>query len=196
MHGKFVFRWNQMLPIPGCCAVKGVEMSCKFFKRDRLRLWWFSLCWKMSNSISFPEDTKRTILCFSRDHKISYVECVAQNHQKILDFCESQPFFAESYRPDKCLTMSGLWSILLFNKMKGLCMICRNEIDCLKKFNVKRHYNSRHSVKYEGHFKSLRVEKAHQLKKSLQGATENDIPLQKRHAAWTTLSFSFSEAIA
>jgi len=85
-----------------CCAVKGVEMSCKFFKRDRLRLWWFSLSWSMSNSISFHEDTNRTILCFSRDHKISYVKCVAQNHQKILDFRGSQQFFAERSRPDMC----------------------------------------------------------------------------------------------
>jgi len=34
------------------------------------------------------------------------------------------------------------------------------------------------------------------LKKSFQGATENDIPLQKRHSAWTNLSLNFSEAIA
>jgi len=31
-------------------------------------------------------------------------------------------------------------------------LICRNEIAYLKKFNMKRHYNSRHSVQYEGIF--------------------------------------------
>jgi len=33
---------------------------------------------------------------------------------------------------------------------RALCLICQNEIACLKNFNMKRHYNSRHSVKYEG----------------------------------------------
>ena len=33
---------------------------------------------------------------------------------------------------------------------RPLCFICQNEIACLKKFNMKRHYNSSHSVKYEG----------------------------------------------
>jgi len=28
---------------------------------------------------------------------------------------------------------------------KALCLICRNYIACLKEFNIKRHYNSRHS---------------------------------------------------
>ena len=105
-----------------CCVVKGVEMSCKFFKRDRLHLWWFSLCWSMSNSISFPEDTNRTILRFSRDHKIIYVECVAQNHQKIQDFRGSQQFFAESSRPHMCNPRPAAWfgvpSLFLFMILK------------------------------------------------------------------------------
>jgi len=62
-----------------------------------------------------------------------------------------------------CLTTSGLWSILWFNKLKGLCLICQNNIACLKEFNIKRHYNSRQSEQYEGILGQLRVDKAHQL---------------------------------
>jgi len=39
--------------------------------------------------------------------------------------------------------------IVVQQNERALCLICGNEIACLKKLNMKRHYNSRHSVKYE-----------------------------------------------
>jgi len=33
---------------------------------------------------------------------------------------------------------------------RALCLICRNNIACLKEFNMKRNYNSRLSEQYEG----------------------------------------------
>jgi len=33
---------------------------------------------------------------------------------------------------------------------RALCLICRNNITCLKEFNIKRNYNSRHSEQYKG----------------------------------------------
>ena len=80
--------------------------------------------------------------------------------------------------------------------MKAPCLICQNNITSLKKCNVKRHYNSRHSEQYKGNLGQLQVDKAPQLKKSLQGQQKmishykNDTQLESE------FNFKFSEAIA
>ena len=51
----------------------------------------------------------------------------------------------------------------------AICLICQNKMACLKEFNIKRHYNSRHSKQYDEILGQLRVDKANKLKGSLQG---------------------------
>jgi len=42
---------------------------------------------------------------------------------------------------------------------RALFLICQTKIACLKKFNMKRYYNSRHSVQYEGILGQLWLDK-------------------------------------
>jgi len=58
-----------------------------------------------------------------------------------------------------------------------------------------RHYNSKHSEQCEGILGQLWVDKAHQLKTSLQGQ-QKMISLYQNNQHGTELSFKFSEAIA
>jgi len=79
---------------------------------------------------------------------------------------------------------------------RALCLICRNNIACLKEFNIKRHYNSRHSKQYDGILGQLQVDKAHQFKKSLQGQQKMTSLYKSDTQLGTELSFKLSEAVA
>ena len=64
------------------------------------------------------------------------------------------------------------WLIKYFivqQNKKAVCLIVQNNIACLKENNIKRHYNSPRSKKYDEISGQLRVDKANKLKKSLQG---------------------------
>lgn len=55
------------------------------------------------------------------------------------------------------------------NKGKIMCLICHEFISAMKGYNIKRHYESKHKIKYDvllGPFREIEVQK---LQKSLTG---------------------------
>jgi len=89
---------------------------------------------------------------------------------------------------------NGEWFVKYFvvqQNERGLCLICRNNIACLKEFDIKRNYNSRHSEQYEGILGQLRVDKAHQWKMSLRGQ-QKIISLHKND---TQLGFNWASTL-
>ena len=47
---------------------------------------------------------------------------------------------------------------------KAICLICQSNTACLKEYNIKRHYNSQHSKKYDEISGQLRVDRANKQK--------------------------------
>ena len=66
----------------------------------------------------------------------------------------------------------------------------------MKEYNIKRHYCTKHSASYDSIVGQLRVDKMHQLKKSLSKQQEVFHGYKKDTELVTKLSFKISEAIA
>ena len=79
---------------------------------------------------------------------------------------------------------------------KAIRLICQSDIACLKEYNIKRHYNSLHSKKYDEISGQLRVDKANKLKKSKQGQQKMMLTYKDDSELASVLSFKLSEAIA
>jgi len=96
------------------------------------------------------------------------------------------------------LTTSGLWSILLFNEMKGL-FAWFAEIKLFVWKYLIWSGTTTPGIQYNttrGNFRSVAGGLSPSVEEVIARGNENDIPLQKRYSAWTKLSFNFSEAIA
>ena len=79
---------------------------------------------------------------------------------------------------------------------KAICLICQSNIVCLNEYNIKRHYNSQHSKKYDEISGQLRVDKANKLKKSRQGQQKMMLTYTDDSKLASVLSFKLNEAIA
>ena len=66
----------------------------------------------------------------------------------------------------------------------------------MKEYNIKRHYCTKHSASYDSIVGQLRVDRMHQLKKSLSKQQEVFHGYRKDTESVTKLSFKISEAIA
>ncbi|CAI6353539.1 unnamed protein product [Macrosiphum euphorbiae] len=55
------------------------------------------------------------------------------------------------------------------NKGKVMCLVCRELISVLKEYNIKRHYESKHKVKYDSLYGQLREIEVNKLQKALTG---------------------------
>lgn len=59
--------------------------------------------------------------------------------------------------------------LFIENKGNAMCLICRELISVLKEYNIKRHYETKHKVKYDSLHGKLREIEVKKLQKALTG---------------------------
>lgn len=72
----------------------------------------------------------------------------------------------------ECRAFQNKWINQYFvieNKGKVMCLVCRELISVLKEYNIKRHYESKHKVKYDSLYGQLRKIEVKKLQKALTG---------------------------
>lgn len=73
---------------------------------------------------------------------------------------------------DECRTFNDKWTLdYFFASVKGaaVCLICNESVAVLKEYNIKRHYETKHSSKYGTLQGQMRKDKVHEFEKRLAG---------------------------
>ncbi|UYV76202.1 EPM2AIP1 [Cordylochernes scorpioides] len=71
----------------------------------------------------------------------------------------------------ECRKFKDQWNIQYFvieSSNKALCLICNESIAVLKEYNMKRHYETKHSQNYSKYTGIVRTEKFEALKRGLK----------------------------
>lgn len=58
-------------------------------------------------------------------------------------------------------------------KEKAICLICQESIAVMKKYNLKRHYSTKHAAKYDMIQGQLQIDKLALLMKNIQGQSSS-----------------------
>lgn len=77
-----------------------------------------------------------------------------------------------------------------------LCLICQEKIAVCKEYNVKRHYNTKHSAKYDHMKDQVRIDYINSLKRNMSGQQSLFRIPKENSETVTKISFLISEEIA
>lgn len=99
----------------------------------------------------------------------------------------------------ECRTFKEQWGYQYFvieSSNKEMCIICNETISVLKKYNIKRHYETKHSQNYSKFTGSLRLEKYEPLKRGLKSQQLLFKEVNAEQEAATRASFRVAHSIA
>ena len=77
-----------------------------------------------------------------------------------------------------------------------LCVICQEKISVFKEYNIKRHYSTEHTVKFDNLTGQVRIDRVNLLKASVTSQQSYFKAAKLSSETATMISFLISEAIA
>ena len=77
-----------------------------------------------------------------------------------------------------------------------LCLICQEKISVFKEYNIKRHYSTKHAVKFDNLTGQVRIDRVNLLKASVTSQQSYFKTAKLSSETATKISFLISEAIA
>ncbi|UYV60154.1 EPM2AIP1 [Cordylochernes scorpioides] len=99
----------------------------------------------------------------------------------------------------ECRKFKDQWNIQYFvieSSNKALCLICNESIAVLKEYNMKRHYETKHSQNYSKYTGIVRTEKFEALKCGLKSQQSLFTKVKTEQEAPTRASFRVALEIA
>ncbi|UYV73426.1 EPM2AIP1 [Cordylochernes scorpioides] len=99
----------------------------------------------------------------------------------------------------ECRKFKDQWNIQYFvieSSNKALCLICNESIAVLKEYNMKRHYETKHSQNYSKYTGIVRTEKFEALKRGLKSQQSLFTKVKTEQEAATRASFRVALEIA
>ncbi|UYV62708.1 EPM2AIP1 [Cordylochernes scorpioides] len=99
----------------------------------------------------------------------------------------------------ECRKFKDQWNIQYFvieSSNKALCLICNESIAVLKEYNMKRHYETKHSQNYSKYTGIMRTEKFEALKRGLKSQQSLFTKVKTEQEAATRASFRVALEIA
>ncbi|UYV67485.1 EPM2AIP1 [Cordylochernes scorpioides] len=99
----------------------------------------------------------------------------------------------------ECRKFKDQWNIQYFvieSSNKALCLICNESIAFLKEYNMKRHYETKHSQNYSKYTGIVRTEKFEALKRGLKSQQSLFTKVKTEQEAATRASFRVALEIA
>ncbi|UYV75527.1 EPM2AIP1 [Cordylochernes scorpioides] len=99
----------------------------------------------------------------------------------------------------ECRKFKDQWNIQYFvieSSNKALCLICNESIAVLKEYNIKRHYETKHSQNYSKYTGIVRTEKFEALKRGLKSQQSLFTKVKTEQEAATRASFRVALEIA
>ncbi|UYV81096.1 EPM2AIP1 [Cordylochernes scorpioides] len=119
--------------------------------------------------------------------------------EKVLDAAGECRMEKKRKIDSECRKFKDQWNIQYFvieSSNKALCLICNESIAVLKEYNMKRHYETKHSQNYSKYTGIVRTEKFEALKRGLKSKQSLFTKVKTEQEAATRASFRVALEIA